>query len=428
MKLFEVKNNIKLQRTEIVLFGIKIKIRNKNFFEPTDYTFALEKAKSKYKNNEKIKVGFLVSEQQKWNCEELYNMLAQSDVFEPIILVTLLESAHLGIDKTRNNLNENYEYFVKNNKNVEKAYDEEKKEYIDLKKFGIDILFYQQHWELSEIQNIDEVSKYALCCYFPYGLDIFENKLVNFLFHEKLFIYFLPNEYISKERKKYRLSNHQNEMVVGFPKFDVYKTYLKNENTDTAPKAKKTIIYAPHFSYSPKHILNIGTFDKTGVKILEFAQKHNEYNWVFRPHPNLKYTLYSDKNYGEKFTDTYFEKWKEFAQISENGNVLSLFLNSDLLITDASTFLLEYLFSRKPLIRLCHKSNKKNKFNCFGKELSKCLYSAYSFADFENYFNKIMVKNEDVLSEKRINFLNICFGDEVLSSRKIVTVLENLLK
>lgn len=428
MKLFEVKNNVKLMRTEISLFGIRFKIRNEKLFEYPDYTFALEKAMKKYRNKEKIKVGFLVSEQGKWNCEELYNLLAQSDVFEPIVLVTLLEHAHLGIDKTRNDLNESYEYFVKNNKNVQKAYDEEKKEYIDLKTFGIDILFYQQPWELVEIQNIDEVSKYALCCYFPYGLDIFENKLVNFLFHEKLFIYFLPNEYISKERQKYRFSNRNNEMIVGFPKFDIYKPYLKNENVDIVPKAKKTIIYAPHFGYSSKHILNIGTFDKTGVKILEFAKKHNEYNWVFRPHPNLKYTLYSDKKYGEKFADSYFEEWKKFAQISEKESALNLFLNSDLLITDASTFLLEYLFSKKPIIRLCRKSNKNNKFNCFGEELSKCLYCAYSFNDFENYFNKIMVKNEDVLREKRINFLNLCFGDEVLSSQKILMSLEHLFK
>ena len=44
--------------------------------------------------NQKIRVGFLVSENQKWNCQSIYEEMAASIDFEPVILITGNYSDH----------------------------------------------------------------------------------------------------------------------------------------------------------------------------------------------------------------------------------------------------------------------------------------------------------------------------------------------
>ena len=47
--------------------------------------------------------------------------------------------------------------------------------------------------------------------------------------------------------------------------------------------------------------------------MLEYAKKHPEYNWVFKPHPDVKEVLYKDKKYGPEFTENYYQE-------TESGN------------------------------------------------------------------------------------------------------------
>ena len=421
MKLFELKNDIKKLRTEIKILGIKLKFRNSKLFQYPDYSFALTKIRKKHRNNQKIRVGFLVSESSKWNAEELYNLLEKSDAFEPVILLTLLESVHQGIDNTRNKLNEYYDFFIEQGKCVVKVYDEKTREYLDLENFDVDILFYQQPWELPEIHQPNYVSEYAITCYFPYGLDIFDLKLVNIDFHEYLHTYFIPNEEISLLRQKYRTADVHNEKIVGFPKLDIYRNLQREPELD-----KKTIIYAPHFSYDKKNLLSIGTFDKFGTKILEFAKHHSEFNWIFKPHPALKKTLIEDKNFGEGFSNEYFSEWEKVGCVFDSGNYFEHFMNSDLLITDASSFLLEYLPTEQPIIRLVPKPERA-KLNPFGSFLSSAWYKADSFELFEKLFGEIFLLNDDFLSDTRKNITNCFFDLKSSSSEKIMNYLVNIL-
>ena len=94
--MIHIQNNYVTCHTVLNILGIKIKIPNNKLVKIPDYKFVLEKIKEKHKNKEKIRVAFLVSENEKWNAEELYNLLAKSEQFEPIILVTLLSYVQWG--------------------------------------------------------------------------------------------------------------------------------------------------------------------------------------------------------------------------------------------------------------------------------------------------------------------------------------------
>lgn len=416
-KIFNIHNNINTCRTECTVFGIKFKLYNKKLIKRPDYSSVIDRLQYKYKNNEKIRIAFLVSENSKWNAEELYNLLDKSDFFEPFVLVTLLSYVHSGDDVTRNNLEENYNFFLNSGKKVYKAYDSEKKEYIDLKEFSPDIIFYQQPWGIATIQDIEETSKFALSYHFHYGLNIFKSKMEDMPFYRKLFTYFISNK---EEEDILKELGYVNTEIIGFPKLDIYKTLEKPNKAE-----KKTIIYAPHFSYPKNSILKIGTFDKTGEKILEFAKAHSEYNWVFKPHPVLKNELMHDKKYGAKFIENYYGEWAKISKVYEQGNYFDMFMNSDLLITDCSAFLLEYLPTGKPIFRLEREDSAK--LTTFGEKIVENTYQIYSFVDFERYFSEVFVYEKDSLKNKREQFINLEINDNS-SSQIIVKKLIDILK
>ena len=191
--LFDIHNNYNTSRTEITICVVKIKIQNKKLINYPDYSKTLNKIKEKYKNKQKIRVGFLVNENCKWNAENLYNLLEENNSFEPIILVSLYNTRHQKKDMTKSSVEENYKFFVNYGKRVIKVYDEKNEKYLDIKNFNIDILFYQQPWGLDESQSIDITSKDMLCCYFSYGISAVECPADVRPFHEKLFVYFIPN-------------------------------------------------------------------------------------------------------------------------------------------------------------------------------------------------------------------------------------------
>lgn len=414
-KIFNIYQNYATCRTEITFLGLKFKFLNNNLVIRPDYANVLKKIKNKYKNHEKIRLAFLVSENSKWNAEELYNLAEKSDIFEPFVLVTLLTYVHFGDDKTRNNTEENFEFFKNSEKKVYYAYDIKKKEYIDLREFSPDIVFYQQPWGIAENQEITEVSKFALCCNFHYGLNLFQSKVENLPFYKKLFLYFVPNEQIADEFKSFGYSNLK---ITGFPKLDAYK-HLKPVQTGI-----KTVIYAPHFSYSPKSILRIGTFDKTGEKMLKFAKNHPEYNWVFKPHPVLRNELTNDKNYGEEYVKSYWEEWAKIGKIYDQGNYFALFNSSDLLITDCSAFLLEYMPTNRPVIRF--ENPKSIKLNKFGEFVVSGVYGVKSFKEFENCFNRLLIKNNDERLNQRKKIVDDVLKNES-SSQRILNELKKII-
>ena len=415
-KLFGIKHDYANAKTEYTFCGIKIKMLNKHLLKKPNYKNALKKIKEKYAQNKKIKVGFLISENAKWNAENLYNLLDKSKFFEPIIIITAHTSLHLNKDLNKTPVQENYNFFKEQGKRVIYAYNEQDHKYIPLKDLDIDILFYQQPWGIDISQSIDEISSSMITCFYSYGLTILKGDVEVRPFHEKLFYYFVANEQTKKLLKEMELKCLDNLNIIGYPKLDAYNNLKK------ALSEKKTIIYAPHHSYNKGYL--VGTFDFTGEEILDFAKKHQEYNWIFKPHPDLKRILGEDKKYGSEFAKKYYEEWDKIGTKYEKGNYFDMFVNSDLLITDCISFLLEYMPSGNPIIRL--ERNRKENMSNLGKEILEGIYRVKSFKSFEKIFNKLLIENKDSLKDTRKQITKNIVGESFSASKNIVKELEKL--
>ena len=154
----------------------------------------------------KIRVLFLVRENQKWSYQSLYELLEKDEKFEPLVVVSILEIARKGKDKTRQNIDETYRFFRSRGMETEFAY--KKGKYVDLREFNPDIIFYDQPWDLPKIHQPQEVSKFALTCYASYSYELLNNRDdYTPSFHRLLNTFFVEDKINLERYESYKSGN-----------------------------------------------------------------------------------------------------------------------------------------------------------------------------------------------------------------------------
>lgn len=372
-------------------------------------------------NKSKLKVIFLCMECSKWGADILYQMLERHPMFEPLVVLIPAYTVHKGKDLTKKSLEYNFDFFKNKDIKVELAYNTIKQKYISLDKFEPDIVFYEQQYDLPPKYSLDKISKSSLCMYFPYGyenLDFRNNYTDNF--HKHLFAYFVECQENLERYEHYKKGNSKNCIITGYPKLD-YFVYHKKHSYDN----KLKVIYAPHHSFK-KQSLRFGTFRENGEFILNWAKKHSEIEWIYKPHPRLKIELLDNKIMTQKQIERYWKQWQEIGEIHESGDYLKLFDSSSCLVTDSISFLVEYLPTQKPIIQLYNKQHYP--YNSIGEEISKILYKSTTNEMLNDLLNEVVLSRNDYMKEKRIELISSLFDFNQSASEKIIKYLEKLVR
>jgi CDP-glycerol glycerophosphotransferase (TagB/SpsB family) len=184
---------------------------------------------------------------------------------------------------------------------------------------------------------------------------------------------------------------------------------------------KHYIIYAPHFSFK-NSVLRLSTFDWNGKYLLDFARAHRELDWIFKPHPQLKLKVIQDGIMTENEINEYYDEWAKIGLVYDQGDYFNIFMSSDALITDCSSFLSEYLPTKKPVIHMI--SENMVALNSISKVTSSHYYKAHDLRELEFYLNDVIINKNDPLREKRINDINILTSDGNSASSRIVSHLK----
>ncbi len=411
----------------IILFIVKV-LKSRFFKINNDYTNALRIncALKKIKNNSehvlkrikkrsgKIRVAFLVSETAKWQFQELYETMEKSEDFTPFVLFTKLNSK-----KNTSYYEKEFLFFEENDIKAYKAYNSKLGKYIPLNKFSPDIVFFQQPWGLKKKQEIEYTSKFALTFYVPYSIanhSMFYN--MNKLFMRGLKAYFV----FSKNTKDLYLnvdSNIDNIEVVGHPKLD---TALKVISKHKKQSPKKTIIYAPHHSFADTG-LKWATFSWSAYAVLNLAKKHTQFNWVLKPHPLLNSTVLQNDIMTAEELNNYYLEWNKFGTVVNGGNYFNLFAESDLMISDCGSFMIEYSLTKKPLIHLNRKDSCEREYDTLKVLLG--YYSVLNEIELQKCFTDLLIEGKDTLKNKREEIFNdFDFGN---ATKNIITYLNKIL-
>lgn len=368
------------------------------------------------RGKKQLKVLFLVSENSKWKAQSLYDEMEKSDRFEPVIGLTQLTIVHNKQDVTRDELDFNYNFFINKGMNVIKTY--QNNQYLDLNTFDADIVFYQQPWGISPMQIYNHTYKKSLLCYIPYHSPNYGSKKLDtsMLFFKYLYRYYIVNE--DYKDIFYKWSNLSNLKAVGHTMLDQFL-----ENQDRNDKAKeKYVIYAPHYSIETvKNEVNYSTFLQNGKLILEYAKEHLEINWVFKPHPQLKYFLL--KVFDAKEVEWYYNEWEKIAKCCYDSSYIDLFFDSKALITDCGSFLTEYFCTKKPIIHLISNNCQTHPVPPF-KKIIDTFYKVYDNDELISALDRVILQNDDYKKEERLKALEESKLLESNAAKNIINDLE----
>ncbi|MBQ8459729.1 hypothetical protein IJ541_06470 [bacterium] len=356
---------------------------------------------AEYPQAKPIKVLFLVSDIAKWKAQSLFDLMKQSGDYEPVIALTLVDfQLKLSKAEQRDILNKGLQYFKTRSMDCVCAYDVEEHKASDLREFNPILVFYDQPWKISKNQMPCEVSKYALTFYIPYYVQTYGDNYMECKqeLHQSVYRYYILN----KEWEEFYAPEfeHAAGKIVGLGHTMLDEYYLKR---DKIQDESKYVIYAPHHSFGNWE--NFGTFDKNGKEILEYAKQHKELNWVFKPHPTLKYRAVKSGVMTQTEIDEYYKEWESFAKVCYDSDYIKYFLNSKALITDSASFLIEYFCTGKPIIHLISRRSKVVPKPAFEKIINT-FYKAYNNDEMFDLFDKILIKNDDEMKENRLKVLS----------------------
>lgn len=340
-----------------------------------------------------IRVAFSCDDATKWKCHSLYDLFLESEYFHPFIIVTKNNTTYKDFIIPKNT-EKAYEFFTKKGLETYLGCNLETDEIYPIENFKPDIIFYQEPWANKTIQGPVVASKFALTYYVPYFVPNAASSIEYGLrFHQYIHKYYVLNQLIKDFYAPKMQNEGKNLKIVGHTQLDYF--YLNNHKTED----KKYVIYAPHWSIDePRE--NYATFLWNGQFILDFAKKHPEIQWIFKPHPSLKLRLKVKKIMTDEEIETYWNEWNKISLVYESGDYLDLFSRSYAMITDCGSFLTEFLMTEQPVIHPV--SETCAGYNPGTEKIVKSYYQAHNLEELEKYLEEIILKKNDPRKNERL--------------------------
>lgn len=350
------------------------------------------------KNNQALKVAFMMIDPPYWKNEPLFKALLADTRFMPALWI--IDYPFARSEEIRQEMKaKSIKYAQKNNFPY----------YADLslkdlrKAFGPNYLFVTFQYDNHIPFRIDEL-KSELPCFIPYcyinmdGPRAYNGNKMRY-FHR----FYLESDYIQEEARKYMKNKASNTKVTGLPMSEWLISY-KTDHKDR----KKHIIWAPHWTIDCdlKGIFTTANFLRIADDMLALTQKYkDEVFFIFKPHPLLKRQLYSNVQWGKERANSYYRAWSEGANTSlEEGNYADLFARSDAMIHDCGSFILEYLLMDKPCMYV-QLPGSQPLFNQSTRQALECYQKGSTAEDIEHFIQDVL-EGKDPLSETRHKFIH----------------------
>lgn len=362
------------------------------------------------KGKEKIRCVYFALFESVWKYDSVFKLMLQHPRFDPIILVCPI--VNYGKESMLRQMDEAYNAYKMKGYPVIKAYNEESNSYVDVRKeLKPDLIVYTNPYK-GLIDSRYYITNYfdILSFYVHYGFNsvtewdlLYKQLLTNVVWR-----YYVESPLHLGYVKDHSYNKGQNCVITGYPGVEEFmdKNYMIKVNPwKIKARNVKRIIWAPHHTIENKGIIRFSTFLRYADYMLDLAKCFNEQaQFAFKPHPVLKDKLY--KYWGKEKTDSYYKQWESQPNtILAEGEYLDLFLTSDAMIHDSGSFLIEYLYVRKPVMRLMNGDNIEITLNSFAKKCLDVYYKGFNEEDIEKFINNV-IKGVDPLCEKREKHYN----------------------
>jgi hypothetical protein len=371
-----------------------------------------QKALVKIRKKDKIKAAFFLIHNTVWKYEGVYRLMENDDRFEPIVIVC--PYVIYGQENMQREMNQAYNAFLTKGYNVVKTYNEATKEWLDIKKeIKPDIIFFTNPHEITKDEYYITNFLDRLTCYVPYGFMIanLQETQFNQPFHNFIWRCYYETQIHKEMSEKYADNKGSNVLVTGFPMCDIFldKTYVSKDKWKIKDKSVKRIIWAPHHTIEDNDKkLAYSNFLNYHQFMLDLLKIYNgQIQIAFKPHPILKPELYKHSDWGIDRTDAYYKTWQSInnGQLEEEGYE-DLFLTSDAMILDSSSFISEYCYTGKPSLFMVRDATISGKFNEYGAMAFNLMYKSQNTTDILNFINDTVLNGYDPLLKERAIFVD----------------------
>ena len=354
---------------------------------------------------DKIKVVFQVWNISKWRSDTLYRQMLEHPRFEPFIWVS--DDPSVSTEKRAEAREKIISHFSEFKNRVLFSTDWENLE----KEIAPDLIFIQDHYMCD--LNMSPVAYRHLLCYVKYcymttnmtkGVDYFLTHATLFFFQEHESVVRLISKRFTEKEK--RLA------VVGSPTYDYFLGYDPNSPSvwKARPAKSKKIIWAPHWTVlENKELAYCGAsvFVQVCDVMVAMAKKYEEQIQIaFKPHPSLYASLCAHPSWGKDKTEAYYALWQNMPNTQlEEGQYRELFMQSDAMMHDCGSFIVEYLFADKPCMYLKGEHGFGN-FNEMNEKALGCYTQGVTPEAIESFILSVIEGKADAMAERRTEFLN----------------------
>ena len=276
-----------------------------------------------------------------------------------------------------------------------------------------DIAFFVKPYDLiPEQYYIEEVDKVVRrCIYIPYGLEIGNEKESVYYQYQLMMQYrawkvLCYSDQYYQRAKEYGYRNGANYLKTGHPRFDLINVDLSNNETvvdiKKHAKGRKVFMWNTHFTLEKDS--GWGSYLVWGNIILDYAKKHQDIFLLWRPHPLFPKALEAVEGMNSSKVTKMFDCLLKHDNIyiDNSENYLSAFYISDAMISDATSFVPEYLAWGKPILY----TPKPNSKGFSDNNITKLLYQVKSPQDIYDFFNNIKCGIDDRKSTRILNSKN----------------------
>lgn len=294
--------------------------------------------------------------------------------------------------------------------------------YLDLQTLSPDFVFFVKPYNANapESYKSNQVSKYAKICYIPYGMNLTVKLMTeNGLKHDFLrdvYLFFadtaFSKTYNIKALKWTHILGLQKTFYYGYP--SLTNIYLAKHSVSSSWDFSRNdfrIMWTPR--WTTNQTIGGSNFFTYYKLFLDYAEKHTDVDWLFRPHPLALANFVKTKQMTQDEVDAFTQKCEDMPNISldKAGEYAATFWNTDVLISDFSSIVPEYLVTGKPLIYCA-----SNTVMEFSEEAKKIFFEACYVANTpEELFAHLeqLRKGNDFLRSKRQALIKELFGKSI---------------
>ncbi len=263
----------------------------------------------------------------------------------------------------------------------------------------VDVLFVQNPYDITRPEPLripNLLKNVARLAYIPYALETGgggENASMqyNLALQQIVWAWFARSPRQRKMIARYCDAGTSHVVVTGHPRLDILGRLSELEPDPELiafAKGRKTIFWNPQFDIRPNNT-GYSTFLIWQEFFLEEFARRQDMAFVIRPHPLFFGSLESRKIWTRAQVDDFLRRVEKAGNvlIDRRPSYLPVFAASDAMLSDASSFLIEYGATGRPLLYL-HNPNGPS-LNDDGEFVRSQNYTALSREDVSNFISMV---------------------------------------